>query len=75
MPSKRILDRIQAEFNDAPVKNGSRVFTTQEYARSIGVARRTAWDRVSKLLERGKLRKVRTRRGKKIVPAWELLSR
>ena len=68
------FEKLNAGFNDLPIVTGAKVFTSSEYAAAVDIQPRTVRERLQKLLVEQRVRKVRTRRGGRIVPAWEYLS-
>lgn len=73
--NQTIFEKINAGFADLPVVNGPRVFRTADYAKAIGLSQRTASNRINRLLEEQKVRRVRTRLNGKIVPAMEYIGK
>lgn len=75
MPSKKVLALLNQDFADAPIRSGDSVFTTAEYAQSVGISGRMARERIVKLIGLGKVRRVRTRRGDKLTAALEYIAK
>lgn len=59
--------------NTAPFAEGPNVFNAEDYAKAIGIAICTARLRIRKMVDKGEIRRVRTRKNGSIVPAFEYL--
>ena len=75
MASPKLFEKLNADFVDLPIVTGPKVFVSSEYAKAIGLAESQTWRRLQKLLQEGKVQKVRTRRNGRIVPAWNYLGK
>ena len=59
--------------NDLPVAKGPNVFMRSDYEKESGVGPRQARERLARLASDGLVRRVRTSRNGKLVPAWEYI--
>lgn len=60
---------------DAPLAEGPNVFLTREYEKFLGLSRAQTNVRLTKLIAEGKVRRVRTLRGGKVVSALEYIEK
>jgi len=68
-----VFDKLNAGFNDLPVASGPNVFLREEYQKASAISRQYANARLKTLLESGEVRRVRTKRGGRLVQAWEYI--
>jgi hypothetical protein len=66
----QLLEKLNAAFPQAPIVAGDNVFTTAEYGEAVGLQRAQTLVRLGRLEQRGEIKKVRTRRDGRIMPAW-----
>lgn len=70
-----IFEKLNAGFNDLPIESGPNVFITTDYAKAISMSSAQALRRLTRLVEDGKVQKVRTRRNGRVVSAWKYVGK
>lgn len=74
-PKQKMFEKLNAGFADLPIIAGPNVFFAVDYEKSIGLKRMETLKRIGKLIEQGKVRKVRARRDGRLLTAYEYLGK
>lgn len=75
MASPKLFAKMNAGFSDLPLASGENVFTAVEYGEALGLRPGSGQvqSRLRRLLNEGKVRKVRTRLNGTTIRAWQYL--